>query len=188
MEGKLIVISGPSGSGKTSIVNRLVKLETSLAFSVSACSRPKRASEREGKDYYFLTPKVFKQKINDNEFLEWEEVYINQYYGTLKSEIEHLWEFKKHVIFDLDVVGALNIKSKFPSKTLSIFIMPPSLLALKQRLITRGSETTESLKRRLNKVEEEISRNKEFDKVIINETLQVSINETHNIIQTFLKK
>tara|TARA_Y100000588_G_C13657871_1_gene670786 strand:+ start:60 stop:626 length:567 start_codon:yes stop_codon:yes gene_type:complete len=185
---KLIVISGPSGSGKTSIVNKIVELEPRLAFSISACSRPKRALEKEGKDYYFLTSLQFAKKIKDNEFLEWEEVYKGQYYGTLKSELKRLWNLGKHVIFDVDVIGALNIKSKFQTETLSIFVMPPSLSVLKQRLIQRGSETTETLEKRINKAEKEILKNEKFDNIILNNNLEKAVKETYNIIQKFLKK
>ena len=160
MEKKLIVISGPSGAGKSSIVQEIINSDINIIFSVSACSRSRRDSEKEGRDYYFLTAEKFKEGIKNNLFVEWEEVYKNQFYGTLKSEITRMKNLGKNLIFDIDVVGALNIKSQFPSKTLSIFIMPPSLEILEERLQHRDTENTDSLSKRLGKAKEEIN-NKE---------------------------
>ena len=184
--GKLIVISAPSGAGKTSIVHFLLQKIEALSFSVSACSRGKRENETDGADYHFLGVEGFKSKISENSFLEWEEVYENQYYGTLKSELEIIWQKGKIVIFDVDVVGGLNIKKQYPSECLSIFIMPPSLETLKERLQNRGSESTESLEKRLAKAKEEIARSGEFDKVILNDDFDMACKEAKQLIQTYI--
>ena len=185
--GKLIVISAPSGSGKTSIVHYLLENIPSLSFSVSACSRNKREKEIEGKDYHFLGTENFKIKIKENAFLEWEEVYEGQYYGTLKSEIKRLWEAGKNIIFDVDVLGGLNIKNQYPIECLSIFVMPPSLDALKERLIGRGSESHESLEKRLSKAKQEIMKNQEFDVVILNDNFETACHEAKEVIMNFIK-
>ncbi len=188
MEGKLIIFSAPSGSGKTTIVKKLLAMGLPLSFSISATSRNMRSGEQNGKDYYFFTPQEFKQKIEQNEFLEWEEVYANQYYGTLKSELNRIWSQNRHVIFDVDVKGGINIKNKYPQQALSLFIMPPSLEELNRRLIGRGSETEESLKRRLDKAAYEISFAPQFDKIIENTDLNKAVQETYNVITAFLQK
>ena len=185
--GKLIVISAPSGSGKTSIVSYLLKNMETLSFSISACSREQRENEIEGKDYHFLGIEGFKRSIKEDSFLEWEEVYKNQFYGTLKSEVERIWSEGKTVIFDVDVVGGLNIKKQYPKECLSIFIMPPSIEVLAERLIGRGSESDESLQKRLDKAEEEISQNQEFDTVILNDNLSIACEETQEVITNFIK-
>ena len=185
--GKLIVISAPSGSGKTSIVSYLLKNMETLSFSISACSREKRENEIEGKDYHFLGIEGFKRSIKEDSFLEWEEVYKNQFYGTLKSEVGRIWSEGKTVIFDVDVVGGLNIKKQYPKECLSIFIMPPSVEVLAERLIGRGSESDESLQKRLYKAEEEISQNQEFDTVILNDNLSIACEETQEVITNFIK-
>jgi len=185
--GKLIVISAPSGAGKTSIVHHLLKNMDELSFSVSACSREKREKETHGEDYYFLGVEGFQQKIKKDAFLEWEEVYENQYYGTLKSEIERIWEEGKTVIFDVDVVGGLNIKKQYPIECLSIFIMPPSVEVLAERLIGRDSESDESLQKRLDKAEEEIAQNQEFDTVILNDDFDIACEEAQEVITNFIK-
>ena len=185
--GKLIVISAPSGSGKTSIVSYLLKNMETLSFSISACSREKRENEIEGKDYHFLGIEGFKRSIKEDSFLEWEEVYKNQFYGTLKSEVERIWSEGKTVIFDVDVVGGLNIKKQYPKECLSIFIMPPSIEVLAERLIGRGSESDESLQKRLDKAEEEISQNQDFDTVILNDDLSIACEETQEVITNFIK-
>jgi len=184
--GKLIVISAPSGAGKTSIVHQLLKDIPELSFSVSASSRERRENELHGKDYYFLGVEGFQQKIKEDAFLEWEQVYENQYYGTLKSEIERIWSEGKTVIFDVDVVGGLNIKKQYPKKCLSIFIMPPSVEVLAERLIGRGSESDESVKKRLDKAEEEISKNKQFDTIILNDNFEIACEQTKEIITNFI--
>ncbi|MBC8266415.1 MAG: guanylate kinase [Flavobacteriales bacterium] len=185
--GKLIVISAPSGAGKTSIVHYLLKSMDELSFSVSACSREKRENEIDGKDYHFLGIEGFQNKIKEDAFLEWEQVYENQYYGTLKSEVERIWNEGKTVIFDVDVVGGLNIKKQYPKECLSIFIMPPSIEVLAERLIGRGSESDESLQKRLDKAAEEIAQNQEFDAVILNDDFEIACEETQDVITNFIK-
>ena len=185
--GKLIVISAPSGAGKTSIVHQLLKVIPELSFSVSASSRERRGNEVHGKDYYFLGVEGFHKKIKEDAFLEWEKVYENQYYGTLKSEIKRIWSEGKIVIFDVDVVGGLNIKKKYPKECLSIFIMPPSIEVLAERLIGRGSESDESVKKRLDKAEEETSKSGQFDTIILNDDFEIACRETKEIITNFIK-
>ena len=184
--GKLIVISAPSGAGKTSIVNFLLKQIEALSFSVSACSRARRENEKDGIDYHFLAMEEFQQKIKKGDFLEWEEVYKNQYYGTLKSEVERIWRKGKTVIFDLDVIGGINIKKQYPNKCLSIFIMPPSLTILEERLQKRGSESADSLQKRIAKAEREIAKSEEFDKVILNDDFSMACRHTMKVIQKFI--
>ena len=183
---KLIVISAPSGAGKTSIVHYLLKNMSELSFSVSACSRDKRENETNGVDYHFLGVEGFKKKIKEDAFLEWEEVYSNQYYGTLKTELERIWKEGKTVIFDVDVVGGLNIKKQYPKECLSIFIMPPSIEVLRERLSGRSSESKEKIEIRLNKSSEEISRKQDFDTVILNDNFQIACKETLEVIQNFI--
>ena len=185
--GKLIVISAPSGAGKTSIVHYLLKNIPELAFSVSACSREKRENEIHGEDYFFLGVESFKNKLAENAFSEWEQVYKNQYYGTLTSEIERIWSAGKTVIFDVDVEGGLNIKKQYPTECLSVFIMPPSLEVLQERLIARGSESTDSLQERLDKAEEEIAKNQEFDSIILNDDFDIACKKTMEVIHNFIK-
>ena len=184
--GKLIVISAPSGAGKTSIVHFLLEKIESLSFSVSACSRVKRKNETDGTDYHFLGVEGFKNKISEDAFLEWEEVYENQFYGTLKSEVERIWQKEKTVIFDVDVVGGINIKKQYPSECLSIFIIPPSLETLEERLQNRGSETADNIEKRLAKAKKEIVKSKEFDKVILNDDFDMACKETKQLIQTYI--
>ena len=184
--GKLIVISAPSGAGKTSIVHFLLGKMNALSFSISACSRARRDNETDGIDYYFLTVDEFQKEIKKDSFLEWEEVYKNQYYGTLKSEVERIWREGKTVIFDMDVVGGLNIKKKYPENCLSIFIMPPSITVLEERLQNRGSESAVSLQKRLAKAKEEIEKRKEFDQVILNDDFGMVCMKTMEVIQKFI--
>ena len=184
--GKLIVISAPSGAGKTSIVHYLLKNISELSFSISACSRDKRNNETEGKDYYFLSVEDFKTKIKENAFLEWEEVYKNQFYGTLKSEVERILKKGGAAIFDVDVVGGLNIKTQYPKECLGIFIMPPSVKVLRERLSNRGSESAKSLQIRLDNAEREILRNNEFDKVILNDDFNIACEEAKAVITSFI--
>ena len=185
--GKLIVISAPSGAGKTSIVHYLLKNMSDLSFSVSACSRDKRENETNGEDYHFLGVEGFKKKIKVDAFLEWEEVYSNQYYGTLKTEVERIWKEGKTVIFDVDVIGGLNIKKQYPKECLSVFIMPPSIDVLRERLSGRSSESEEKIEIRLNKASEEISRNQDFDTVILNDDFEIACKETLKVISNFIK-
>jgi guanylate kinase len=183
---KLIVISAPSGAGKTSIVRFLLKKMPELSFSISACSRKRRNNEINGEDYYFLGVDRFKDKIKENAFLEWEEVYENQFYGTLTSEVERISNENKTVIFDVDVVGGLNIKKKYLKNCLAIFVMPPSLDVLTERLKARGSECERSLQIRMDNATEEISRNNEFDSVILNDNFNHACEEIEKLITAFI--
>tara|TARA_B100001250_G_scaffold51786_1_gene40415 strand:- start:523 stop:1086 length:564 start_codon:yes stop_codon:yes gene_type:complete len=183
---RLIVISAPSGAGKTSIVHYLLKKIPGLSFSISACSREKRKNEIEGKDYYFLGVNGFKHKITEGAFLEWEEVYNNQFYGTLNSEVARISNSGKTVVFDIDVVGGLNIKKKYLDECLSIFIMPPSVDVLRERLRDRGSESEKSLQIRLENAEKEILRSNEFDVVILNDDFDLACEEAKELITNFI--
>ena len=187
MEGKTVVISAPSGAGKTSIVNFLLSKIPSLSFSVSACSREKRSHEINGKNYYFLDVSKFKSKIDKGDFLEWEEVYPDQYYGTLNSELERIWGENKHVVFDIDVAGGINVKNKFHSNCISIFIMPPSVGVLEERLSSRGSETKSSINKRINKAELEISKRSDFDHIVLNDDFAAACEEVLILVTKFLK-
>jgi guanylate kinase len=187
MKGKMVIFSAPSGAGKTSIVKGVLEQVQDLEFSVSACSRPKREGERHGADYYFLSPEAFREKIEKGEFLEWEEVYPGSYYGTLHSEVERIWKGGKHVIFDVDVAGGINIKKQYPEQALSIFVMPPSIEELRSRLVNRGTETEETLARRLGKAEEEISFSNEFDQIVVNDDLRQATGQAVELINAFLK-
>ena len=186
MDGKLIIISAPSGAGKTSIVKHLLDQDFPLAFSVSATSRPKRTNETDKKDYYFLTVEDFKKKIDSGAFLEWQEVYPNQFYGTLKSEVDRIWASGHHVIFDVDVLGGLNIKKQFGDRALAIFIKPPTIDCLKKRLASRGTENADSLKQRMEKAEYELSFEKFFDKIVVNENLADAQQEVMHLMKEFL--
>ncbi len=187
-EGKLIVFSAPSGSGKTTIVKELLKEpELKLEFSVSATSRKKRPNETEGKDYYFLSAEEFKQKIKENAFAEWEEVYKNQFYGTLKSEIERIRKKGKNVVFDIDVAGGISIKKLFGNNCLTIFIQPPSINELEKRLRNRGTETEESIKKRLAKAEKEMTYAKLFDIIVVNDVLEDAVKEVYDLILRFIE-
>jgi guanylate kinase len=186
MNGKLLIFSAPSGSGKTTIVRELLEKNNNLEFSVSACSRAMRNGETNGKDYHFLTEEEFIAKIDNNEFVEWEEVYPGSYYGTLKTELERIWAKGNHVVFDVDVVGGLNLKKKFGNRALSIFIMPPSIGELKLRLEQRGTETPESLAKRVGKALEEMDYAPHFDKIIVNDNLEKAIEEAKNAVLSFI--
>ena len=183
---KAVIFSAPSGAGKTSIVSHLLNQGLPLKFSISACSRSPRANEQDGKDYYFLSPTDFKEKIATDAFLEWEEVYEDMFYGTLKSEVERIWENGKVVIFDVDVVGGINIKKHFGEQALAVFVTPPSIDELKNRLQGRGTETTESLQKRLGKAEAEIAQQDAFDIVIVNDDLDTACQEVLKKVNDFL--
>lgn len=185
-EGKLIVICAPSGSGKSSILQAVLPDFPELEFSVSACSRPPRKGEIHGKDYYFLSPEEFRDKIQRNEFMEWEEVYPGSFYGTLYAELERIWSLKKHVVLDLDVLGGVSIMRKFGDYSLSLFIKPPSLQELEKRLAGRGTETAESLKKRLSRAEYELGFADRFDMQIVNDQLSDAVSLTKQAIHTFL--
>jgi len=188
-QGKLIVFSAPSGSGKTTIVHHLLEQkELNLGFSVSATSRPRRAQEEHGRDYYFLSKEAFEKHIMNNDFLEWEEVYKDNYYGTLQAEVERIWKEGRAVIFDIDVVGGLRIKNKYPENTLAIFVQPPSLEVMEQRLRNRKTETEEKILERLNKAEKELKFATDFDVILINDDLATAKKEAKRLVETFLKK
>jgi guanylate kinase len=189
MAGKAIIFSAPSGSGKTTIVKHLLERNPDLGFSISASTRDKRGrTEQNGKDYYFLPPKEFRKKIENNEFVEWEEVYEGNFYGTLKSEIDRIWKEGKNVIFDVDVKGGLNLKKYFGDRALAIFVKVPSIEVLKERLHDRGTETEESLSRRLFKAEFEMGFHDKFDVVLVNESLDKSLAEAQKLYDDFKKK
>ncbi len=189
VKGKLIVFSAPSGSGKTTIVKHLLGLEKlNLEFSISAASRNPRGEEVHGKDYYFLSLEEFKNKISNEEFLEWEEVYRDNFYGTLKSEVARIWGKGKHVIFDIDVVGGLDIKRIYPERTLSVFVKPPSVEELKNRLKKRSTETEEKINMRLAKANVELATAPQFDFIIENDQLNVALKEAEDLVSGFLHK
>ncbi len=188
-QGKLIVFSAPSGSGKTTIVRHLLKDDNlNLAFSISATSREKRGTEEHGKDYYFLSLKDFKQHIKDDNFLEWEEVYRDNFYGTLKSEVERLWALGKNVIFDIDVSGGLRIKRKFPEQTLAVFVKPPSIDELKIRLKKRKTESEDKINMRIAKASAELATAPLFDVIIENDNLEKALTEAENLVGAFVKQ
>ena len=184
---KIILITAPSGSGKTSIVNHLMKKFPSLAFSVSATTRPPRENEKDGVDYYFISEEKFKEKIHNKEFLEWEMVYEGKYYGTLKSEISRIWKENKIPVLDIDVQGAIHVQQQYPVNTIAIFIQAPSIDELKNRLESRGSETEESLQARLDKSSFEMTFKKHFENIIINKDFETACMETEAIVDVFLK-
>jgi guanylate kinase len=184
--GKCIIFSAPSGAGKTTIVHRLLNEINSLEFSVSACSRLARPNEKNGEDYYFLGVEEFRKKINEQAFVEWEEVYPNNFYGTLKSEIERIWSNNKVVVFDVDVVGGLNLKHFFGSNALAVFVQPPSVEVLEERLRSRKTETDEKIHMRISKATFEINRAKEFDYILVNNNLDVAVEEIKERIIQFI--
>ncbi len=189
VDGKLIIFSAPSGSGKTTIVKHLLAENNNLGFSISACTRDRRGrAEENGKDYYFLTPEEFKQRIDNDEFVEWEEVYIGAFYGTLKSEIQRLWDSGKHVLFDVDVQGGLKLKEYYGDKALAVFVKVPDEETLRQRLIGRGSETEESLSKRLFKVHFEMSFQDRFDIVLVNDDLETSLQKAQKLVDDFVSE
>ncbi len=189
MAGKALIFSAPSGSGKTTIVRHLLSVNPDLGFSISASTRDKRGrTESHGQDYYFLSPEEFKKKIDSDSFIEWEEVYEGNFYGTLKSEIERIWHEGKNVIFDVDVKGGLNLKKYFGDKALAVFVKVPSMEILKERLKDRGTESEESLSRRLFKAKFEMSFQDKFDVVLVNENLQKSLAEAQQLYDAFKVK
>ncbi|WP_346858721.1 guanylate kinase [uncultured Draconibacterium sp.] len=186
MKGKLIIFSAPSGAGKTTIVKHLLAKGFNLEFSISATSREARHTETHGKDYYFLSGEEFLAKVANDEFLEWEEVYKGTSYGTLKSEVERIREKGNNVIFDVDVVGGLNIKKYYGDEALAVFVQPPSVEELRKRLAGRSTETEEKIQMRIAKAEHELSFTADFDVVLINDNLEVAFAEAEKIIATFL--
>ncbi|NND07588.1 MAG: guanylate kinase [Saprospiraceae bacterium] len=186
IQGKVFVFTAPSGAGKTTIVKHLLKVNEDLDFSISATSRSMRKDEIDGRDYYFLDGDTFQQKITERAFLEWEEVYSNQFYGTLHSEIRRIWDLQKHIIFDVDVKGAVDIKDHFGDQCLSIFVKPPSLQILMDRLKKRGTETPSSLHKRVARIRHELTYEQKFDRVIVNDLLDVALKEAEFLIEDFL--
>lgn len=188
-KGKLFVFSAPSGSGKTTIVRHLLQQEQfQLEFSISATSREPRGEEIDGKDYYFISLPEFKNHIKNDDFLEWEEVYRDNFYGTLKSEVARIWAQGKHVIFDIDVAGGLRIKKKFPDQTLAVFVKPPSIDELKIRLKKRKTESEEKINMRIAKASVELATAPQFDKIIKNYDLDVALQEAEQLVGDFLNK
>lgn len=185
---KIIIITAPSGSGKTTIVKRLLSQSGLLGFSISATTRLPRPGEQEGKDYYFLTESDFQDKIAAEAFIEWEMVYTGKYYGTLKSELDRLWQQGKAPLVDIDVQGALNIKQQYPEEVITIFIKAPSMEELRKRLTARGTESLESLQERLDKAADELTYADRFDCIIINDDLEAAIKATETVIDNFLQK
>jgi guanylate kinase len=185
--GKLIVFSAPSGSGKTTLVRYLLEQDIPFGFSISATSRLPRGAEQDGVDYYFLTEAAFREKIAQNAFLEYEEVYSGTFYGTLRTEVERLWASAKHVLFDIDVVGGLNIKQQFPEECLALFVQPPSLEELEKRLRGRGTDSEETIQQRLAKAKEELAYAPQFDRVIVNDNLETAQQEVRKAIEQFLQ-
>ena len=186
---KLIVFSAPSGSGKTTIVRHLLEqTDLPLAFSISATTRAPRGTEKEGEDYYFLSPEAFKSKIEKGEFLEYEEVYPGLLYGTLASEVKRLWNEKKAVLFDIDVMGGISIKKSFPNETLTVFVQPPSIKTLEERLRSRNTDTEETLQIRLSKAQQELDKAQAFDEIVINDDLSTALTQTEELVRSFLSK
>ena len=187
MKGKAIIFTAPSGAGKTTIVKHLLESFDNLAFSISASTRDKRGrTEEDGKDYYFLTKEEFIRKIDEGGFIEWEEVYTGNYYGTLKSEVERLWSEGKHVLFDVEVKGALNLKKYFGDQALTVFVKAPSIETLKERLKGRGTESADSLSQRLYRAEFEMTFENKFDTTLVNTTLEDSFHQAEKLVQEFL--
>jgi guanylate kinase len=185
--GKMIIFSAPSGSGKTTLVRHILKkFPNDIAFSISATSRPKRGTEEHGKDYHYLSVEEFKDKIASNAFLEWEEVYAGTHYGTLRSEVENIWNTGKAVIFDIDVEGGLNLKNQFKGNALGIFVMPPSIKILEERLLSRSTDSKESIARRIAKAEKELKTAELFDVFILNENLDEACAKAEELVSEFL--
>jgi guanylate kinase len=185
--GKAIIFSAPSGAGKTTLVHHLLGIEDlGLAFSVSATTRQKRGHEVDGKDYHFLSPESFLTKAKNGDFVEWEEVYQDQYYGTLKSEIERIWQEGRHVIFDVDVIGGLNLKKIFGERALAVFVKPPSIEVLRFRLRNRSTETPEKVAMRIEKAQSEMEYEPKFDVVIVNDILEDALIQAESKVRAFL--
>ncbi len=183
--GKIIIITAPSGSGKTTLVKRLLANCPQLEFSISACTRQPRVGEQHGKDYYFYTEEEFKKLIEEDAFIEWEMVYTGKYYGTLKSELQRIWDKQKSPLVDIDVQGALAISDKYHNISRSIFIEAPSIDVLRQRLLQRGSENEHSLEERISKAKLELTFAPRFDRIVINENLETATNELINVVEEF---
>lgn len=186
--GKLVIISAPSGAGKTTIVKHLLKCGLNLEFSVSATTRPKRIDETDGIDYYFISINDFKKRIENGDFIEWEEVYKNHFYGTLKSEFERIWAKGKHILFDVDAKGGINLKNMYGTNSIALFIMPPSIEELKNRLVKRGTDKQAKIMMRVQKASEEIKFAGEYDYIVINQNLDRATSEVFDIISSFINK
>jgi guanylate kinase len=186
MEGKLVIISAPSGAGKTTIVKHLLDKGLNLEFSVSATTRPLRGVETNGEDYFFLSVPDFRKKVENNEFVEWQEVYKDLLYGTLKSELERIWAKGRNVLFDVDVKGGINLKKIFGTRAIAIFIMPPSVEELENRLIKRATDTPEKIRMRVDKAKEELALANQFDTVIVNHQLDKAKEEAFNTVSSFI--
>lgn len=185
-EGKLIIVSAPSGAGKTTIVHHLLSKIPELSFSISATTRPRRGEEIDGKDYYFISKEDFLHMVAKHEFVEFEEVYSGTFYGTLRSEIERIWDIEKHVIFDIDVEGGLRLKKKYEENALSVFVQPPSYEVLVQRLTGRGTDSPEKLKERIEKARKELTYADKFDIILKNHDLDIACQEAEKIVRNFL--
>ena len=187
MDNKVMVFSAPSGAGKTTIVTHLLETFNKLEFSVSATSRAPRGKEVDGKDYYFLSTKEFKKRVKNNEFVEYEEVYPGSFYGTLKSEVERIWAKGNVIMFDVDVKGGVNIKKIFGEKAFTVFIMPPSLEVMEQRLRARGTDSDEAIKTRIAKAAEEMTYAAKFDTVLVNDVLEESFAKAERLVTLFTR-
>lgn len=187
-KNKAIIFSAPSGSGKTTIVKHLLLLPLNLGFSISATSRPPRPNEIDGKDYYFISEETFRRKIADDAFVEWEEVYPGSFYGTYKNEVQRIWAEGKTVIFDLDVVGGAHVKKLYGEQALAIFVQPPSVEALRERLLARCTESEEKLEARIAKAQYELTYAPQFDTILINDVLERTLQEAEEIVRNFLAK
>lgn len=187
LKNKILIITAPSGAGKTSITHHLMRTFSELAFSVSAATRQARGNEKDGVDYYFITPEAFQDKIREHEFVEWEMVYEGKYYGTLKMELERIWKNNQVPVLDIDVKGAIHVKQQYPQSALTLFIVPPSVEALRNRLIGRGTETEETLQARVNKASYELSFKDHFDFRVVNDELSVACEEAEKIVSSFLQ-
>jgi guanylate kinase len=185
---KMVIITAPSGAGKTSITRHLMHIFPQLAFSISATTRKPRLNEKDGTDYYFISPQEFQQKILKNEFVEWEMVYEGKYYGTLKSELKRIWKNNQIPLLDIDVQGAIHVQNEYPVNSFFIFIQPPSVEELKKRLLSRGSETVESLETRINKSSFELSFKNHFKNVVVNGKLEIACAEAEGIVRSFINK
>jgi len=186
-QNKMIIFSAPSGAGKTTLVRHLLEQEDlELAFSISATSRAPRGQEKHGSDYYFFSNEEFNQKVEDGAFLEWEEVYAGTKYGTLRSEIERLWDLGKNVIFDIDVVGGLNLKSLYGDRALAVFVMPPDEEELENRLRGRGTDSEDKIRQRMAKARKEIGRSDRFDHILLNRDLERAKTEAYNLVKLFV--
>ncbi len=186
--GKVLIFSAPSGSGKTTIVNRLLTRYPELEFSISATSRAPRGTEQHGKEYYFLSQEEFEKAVSEDRFVEWEEVYKGTCYGTLRSEVERIWDKGHVIVFDVDVLGGINLKRIFGQEACSIFIMPPSVEELRHRLVNRGTDSAEVIEKRVAKAEFEITKSPEFDHIVINDNLEEAVEKTCGLLDNFIAR